>query len=174
MAESMRTSTWRGGGRADALELAGLEYAEEFGLLARGDVGDLVEEEGAAVGELEAAYAVGAGVGKCALDVAEELGLEGSLGESAGIDGDERAMGAEGEAVESLGDDFLAGPVLAGDEDVGVRRADACDEVQHGAHGRGRRDKVRGAVLRGGYGFRPRAGRSGGGRDGAPAACAGC
>lgn len=36
-------------------------------------------------------------------------------------DGDERAAGAQREAVEGLGDDFFAGAVLAGDEDVGIR-----------------------------------------------------
>jgi hypothetical protein len=43
-----------GGGGAYALELAGLEDAKEFRLLADGDVCDLVEEEGSAAGELEA------------------------------------------------------------------------------------------------------------------------
>ena len=76
---------------ADALEFAGLEHAQQLRLLAERNVGDLVEEERAAVGEFEATDAVGARVGEGALDVAEELALEGALGERAGVDGDERA-----------------------------------------------------------------------------------
>ena len=44
-----------GAGIADPLQLAALEHAEQPGLLAQGQVRDLVEEEGAAVGHLEAA-----------------------------------------------------------------------------------------------------------------------
>ena len=74
----------------DALQLAGFKHAEQFGLLAQGNVGDFVEKERAAVGQLEAADAIGARVGECAFDVAEDLALEGSFGQSAGVDGDQR------------------------------------------------------------------------------------
>ena len=45
--------------RADALELAGLEHAQQLRLQVQRDVGDLVEEQRAAVGQLEAADAIG-------------------------------------------------------------------------------------------------------------------
>ena len=45
--------------RAEPLELAALEHAQQTRLLGRRDVRDLVEEQRAAVGELEAADAVG-------------------------------------------------------------------------------------------------------------------
>ena len=48
-----------GARRADALELAGLERAQELRLLAHRDVADLVHEQRAAVGQFEAAGAVG-------------------------------------------------------------------------------------------------------------------
>ena len=64
---------------ADALELAGLEHAQQLGLQVQRDVGDLVEEQRAAVGQLEAADAVALGVGEGALDVAEQLALEQAL-----------------------------------------------------------------------------------------------
>ena len=58
---------------ADALERALLEDAEERDLRARRDVADLVEEERAALGQLEAAAAARDGAGEGALLVAEEL-----------------------------------------------------------------------------------------------------
>ena len=68
--------------RADPLQFAGLEHAQQLGLLAHGDVGDLVEKQRAAVGQFEAADAVGARVGECAFDVAEDFALEGALGQA--------------------------------------------------------------------------------------------
>ena len=47
-----------GFGGADALELAGLERAQQLGLQSLRDVGDFVQEERAAIGHFEAAHAV--------------------------------------------------------------------------------------------------------------------
>ena len=98
------------------------------------DVGDLVEEERAAVGELEAADAIGLGVGERAADVSEQLALEDAFGESAGVDRDERPVGARRSRVQPAGDDFLAGAVLAGDEHVGVGRRDLLEQAADGLH----------------------------------------
>jgi hypothetical protein len=40
--------------RADALQLAGLKHAQQFGLLAHRNIGNLIEEKRAAVGQFEA------------------------------------------------------------------------------------------------------------------------
>ena len=72
----IRTSTGIGRAAADALELALLEDAEELGLGLQGQLADLVEEEGAAVGQLEAADPPGDGAGEGALLVAEQLALD--------------------------------------------------------------------------------------------------
>src|SRR6266508_1777889 len=72
---------------AEPLEFPGLENPQELGLLARGYVGDLVQEQGPAVGELEPSDAVGPRVREGALDVAEELALEDPFGDSAGVQG---------------------------------------------------------------------------------------
>ena len=131
MAEITRTSTRARARRADALELAGLEHAQQLGLLAERDVGDLVEEQRAAVGQLEAADAVALGVGERALHVAEQLALEHALGEAAGVDGDHAAASARArDGVQRPRDDPLAGAVLAGDQHVGVRRPDARDQLR--------------------------------------------
>ena len=85
--------------RAYALQFAGLKHAQQLGLLAQRDVGDFVEKERAAVGQFEAADAVGARVGECAFDVAEYFAFEGSLGQAAGVDGYERPCGQRGDAA---------------------------------------------------------------------------
>jgi hypothetical protein len=59
VAAMMRTSTLIGAMAADAVELAVGEHAQQAGLRLRGHVADLVEEQGAAVGLLEAALAAG-------------------------------------------------------------------------------------------------------------------
>ena len=87
-----------------ALELAGLEHAQQLACWLSGHVGDFVEEQRAAVGQLEAADAVGLGVGEGAADVAEQLALEDALGDAAGVDRDERPRRAGRHRVQRLRD----------------------------------------------------------------------
>ena len=61
---------------------------------ASGDVGHLVEEQRASVGQLEASGAIGLGVGERPPHVAEELALEHSLGEPAHVHDDRTVPGA--------------------------------------------------------------------------------
>jgi hypothetical protein len=111
-------------GGAEAAHLAFLEGAEQLGLERGGQLGDLVEEERAAVCGLEQAGLVAVGAGECALLVAEQLGLEQVLGQGRAVDGDE-AAGAAGQHVQCAGDELLAGAALAGDEDRAWRTAAA-------------------------------------------------
>ena len=68
--------------RAERLELALLQHAQQLGLQRRRDLADLVEEDRAAVGQREAALLVGRRAGERALVVAEQLGLEQRLGDA--------------------------------------------------------------------------------------------
>ena len=86
----MRTSTLIGCAAADALELALLEHAQQLGLGLEGHLADLVEEERAAVGQLEAADASVDGAGERALLVAEQLALDESGGQGGAVDLDQR------------------------------------------------------------------------------------
>ena len=61
---------------ADAAELAGLQRPQHLGLGGQAHVADLVEEEGAAVGDLEQAALAADRAGEGALLVAEELALD--------------------------------------------------------------------------------------------------
>ena len=63
-------------GAAEPLELALLQHAQQLDLRGQVDVADLVEEQRAAVGQLEAALAPLLRAGEGALLVAEELGLD--------------------------------------------------------------------------------------------------
>ena len=75
MAAMMRTLQRIGSVIADALEHALLQHAQQLHLHRRAHVADLVEEQRAALGDLEAALAGGDGAGEGAPLVAEQLGL---------------------------------------------------------------------------------------------------
>ena len=132
-----------GAGRSEALELSGLEHAQELGLLPPGDVGDLVEEEGSAVGELEPADAIGPRVREGAPDVPEELALEDALRDSPRVQRHERTGRAAGSGVQGARDHPFPRPVLAVDQDVGVGGSDPLDQLEDRAHGGGLRDHRR-------------------------------
>jgi hypothetical protein len=68
--------------------------------------------------------------------VAEELGLDQVLGEQRAADGHERLMAPAARVVQQVGDHFLAGPALAGEDHVAVAAAHHLDEVEDGAHPR--------------------------------------
>ena len=83
------------------------------------------------------------GVGERALDVAEELALEDPLGHAAGVDRHHRPRAARRRRVQRVRHQALAGAVLARDEDVGVGRPHALDDLQHLLHRRRRGDEGR-------------------------------
>jgi len=94
---------------ADAFEFAFLEDAQELGLDLGRDFADFVQEDGAVVGEFEAALALGDGAGERALFVAEKFALDEVLRDGGAIELDEGGVGALALAVEGAGDKFLAG-----------------------------------------------------------------
>ena len=152
---------------ADALDLAGLEHAQQGRLELGREVADLVEEDGAAVGGLEEALLVGRRARERAADVAEELGFEQVVRERAAEERHERAVGARAVVVEAAGDELLARAGLALDEDRDVGVEDAVERLEEGVHGRRAADHLAEAVAapapRGAGGRSPRAGRPRGG-----------
>ena len=119
---------------ADPLELLLLQEPEDLALEHRRHVADLVEEEGPAVALLELADPGGDGPGEGALLVAEELRLEQPLGDRRAVDRQERALDPAAVLVDGAGDQFLAGPALAADQDGHVLRRDPADrlvDVEH-------------------------------------------
>ncbi len=120
---------------ADAGDDAFLEDAKELGLGGKGEVADLVEENGAALGLFESADAACDGAGEGAAFVSEEFGFEEGFGDGGAIDGDEGGLGAVAVLVEGAGDEFLAGTGLATDEDIDGLCGDAADFLVDVAHG---------------------------------------
>ena len=110
-----------GRGATHGDNLAVLEDAEKLDLHGQGQLANLVEEDGAAVGLFEIALARTVGAGEGSLHMAEELALDGALGDGTAVDGDEAAtlthMLASAVLVDDAREDILAHAALAGDED---------------------------------------------------------
>jgi hypothetical protein len=78
------------GAAADGGVFALLQHAQQAGLRLHRHVADLVEEQGAAFGLLEAARIAGVGAREGALLVAEQLGFDELARDRRHVDGDER------------------------------------------------------------------------------------
>src|SRR5439155_26269948 len=102
----------------------------------------LIEEERAAVGDLEEARAVGDGAREGALLVAEELGLEERRLHRAAVEGDHGERRARAPAVDPAGDELLADAALALDEYGKISRRREIDRLHHVAHGVRGEDEV--------------------------------
>src|SRR5262249_39822068 len=100
-------------GTGDGPRVRALGDAGGGGLGLEGKLTDLVEEHGAAVGELEAADATDEGAGEGAALVAEELALEELGGDGGTVELDEGAGAAGAGVVDGAGDELLAGAGLA-------------------------------------------------------------
>ena len=87
-------------GAADALDFAGLDRAQQLGLGLEREVADLVEEQRAAVGQLEPALLALHRAGERPALVAEQLALDQVLRDRRTVDLDERARGAPRERLE--------------------------------------------------------------------------
>jgi len=83
-----------GAGGPEAFEFMLLQNAEQFGLQFQRNVADVIEENGAFVGELEAANFLGNGSGERAALVAEKFAFQQTAGNGGTIDFDEGAFAA--------------------------------------------------------------------------------
>ncbi|MCY1351773.1 hypothetical protein D9M69_380490 [compost metagenome] len=116
--------------RADPLHLPLLQHAQQLGLQAQRHLGNLVEQNGAAVGQLELARLGGDGTGEGALLVAEQGSLEHVVGNRRTVDGDERIIGARRLLVNVARQHFLAGAGLAGDQHGGIAARHPCRQFE--------------------------------------------
>ena len=98
VAATMRTSTRAGPGAADPEERAGLQRAQQLHLAVGLHLADLVEEERAAVGQLDEPGLGGDRAGEGALLVTEQLGLEHLARQRAAVDRHEGPLGARASA----------------------------------------------------------------------------
>jgi len=115
-----------------------LEDAEELGLGGQRRVGDLVQEQRAAVGQLEAPLLADHGPGERPPLVTEQLVLEEVGRERRAVDRDVPVARAGRQLVDGPGHQLLAGAALAEDEDVGVgprHRLHEGEDLLHGGAG---------------------------------------
>ena len=110
---------------ADTHDLALLKDPEQLDLEGEGQVADLVEEEGAAIGGLEPAGLRLQRAGESTLLVSEQFRLDQALDEGAAIDGEERAVLSIRMIVDVAGRHFLAGAGLADDDEARIARRQA-------------------------------------------------
>src|SRR5439155_17571771 len=117
-------------GATDTLELLLLEDPEELRLEVERDLADLVEEERAAMGHLEAADLLRDGPGERAPLVTEELTLEEPRRDGRAVDLDEGSLAAAAPVVDGACDQFLPRAGLAEDEHGRVGRRDGLHLLQ--------------------------------------------
>ena len=133
--------------RAEALDLALLQHAQELDLHVAGDLADLVEEQRAAVRGLEPAIARGGGAGERALLVTEQLGLEDRLGDRGAVHRDHRALRASAVVVQCAREQLLAGAALAEEQHGRLARRGLHHDVHRPAPRQRRADDRATALL---------------------------
>lgn len=110
-------------------DFAGLKRSQQLGLDLQRHVANLVEKHGPAVRFLEQPRAVGIGAGKGAAFVPEEFTLEQRCRERGAVEG-HQGMTAQGTVtMNGAGDQLLARPALAANQDRGGRRGNFRDEL---------------------------------------------
>ena len=122
---------------ADPLDHPLLQEAQQFHLQRQRDVADLVEEERAAMGELDLALGRLDRAGEGALLIAEQLSLEQILGDGGAVDRDKSSRAAATGLVDAAGEQFLAGAGRAEQHDRDVGIGDALDRAGDPGHFRG-------------------------------------
>ena len=110
-----------------ALQALLLDHPQQLDLLGQRHALDLVEEQAAAVGVLDAPDALALRAGEGTALVAEQLALEDALRNRRAVEGDELAPGARAEVVQAARHQFLAAAGLAADQHVDRRAG----QLQH-------------------------------------------
>ncbi len=106
---------------AEALEFPLLENAEELDLRRGGEVAHFVEEQGAAVRQLESPLLLLVGSGEGSWFVPEQLRFDEALRQRGAVDLDERLARSRRVVVDRVGNQLFAGPRFPPDQNGGVR-----------------------------------------------------
>src|SRR5205807_2326726 len=117
--------------RADLAHALFLDRPQQLHLHRERQLGDLVEEQRAAVRRLEKAFAVLGGAGERALLVAEELALHQGIGDSAAIDRHERLVAARAVLVDQARRELLAAARFARDVHRRLGAGELADQLAH-------------------------------------------
>jgi len=122
---------------ADPFVLPFLQHAEQLRLDRRGEIADLIEEERAAGGDLEATALETIGAGERSSLMSEELGLRQRFGQCGAVDRHERPVGTSAGVVDGASDQLLPGPAFAREQDRCLLPGDQGCLVQGLANGSG-------------------------------------
>ena len=123
--------------RADAGDLVVLENAQKLHLGRQRHIADFVQEDRPPLGVFEFTDPVRRGVGKRPFDVAEQFAFENVLAERGAVERDERTVLPRRVLMDRLGEQLLAGPRLAQDQNRRVGRRDPFQPVDGAEHRRG-------------------------------------
>ena len=118
-------------GTAQALNFPLLQHPQQFRLQLDGHLGDLVEQQRAAVGLFELAGTGLVGAGEGTLFVTKENRLQHVLGNRRTVQCHKGPIAAVGTFVHGPGQDFLASTRFTADQHRGVGQGDPLGEVQH-------------------------------------------
>src|SRR5579864_7105586 len=121
--------------RADTLDYARLEEAEQHDLHARAHLADFVEEDRAVRRHLEEPRLVPVGAREAPAHVPEEFGFEQRIRQPGAIQRDERRIRTRAALMDEPGRDFLAHAGFARDQDLRIGPGGALDvgfETLHG------------------------------------------
>ena len=113
--------------RAQALQLAALQYAQQFGLHRQWQFTDFVEEQCAAIGELELAAALAMGAGEGSAYMAEQFAFHQGVRQGGAVEADQRLVSAVAGLVQGLGHQLLADAGLTGYQYGQVTATDQAD-----------------------------------------------
>ena len=120
--------------RADAIDIAELQHAQQLGLDAQRQVGDFVEQEHASIGGFEEPGAIFHGPREGPPHMAEQLALEQRLDDGRTVHDDKGPRAAAPCPVDGPGCQLLPGAGLSRDErspDERRQPRDGADEVTH-------------------------------------------
>jgi hypothetical protein len=126
---------------ADALNLAGLEEAQQQCLHPRAHLAYFVHEDGAAIRLFEQTRPGSVCPGKAPAGVAKELGFEQRVGHTGAVHGDEAGRPPAALRVHQPGDHLLADAAVAGQQHLGVGSRGIPDFFPDGAYGQTIADK---------------------------------
>ena len=116
----MRTFTWMDSLAPTLSKVLFWMHPQELRLEGERHVGDLVQEKGTAVRQLESAPPVRHGVRESALDVAEKLAFQQRFGYGRAVHADERPAAARAGQVDLLGKKLLADTAFTEEQDGGI------------------------------------------------------
>jgi len=99
-----------------------------------GDLGDFIEQQGAAVGEFKLSFLALDGPGESTLFMAEQFTFEQPLRQRGAVEGDERPVSPVAVLVDVASEHFLAGTAFTLNEDSGAGGGNLSDHLFESKH----------------------------------------